>query len=150
TPYLIFQFLVVKPNEHQIPEIVKLADEIGINEVKLKTAQIYDYENGSELIPTKKAFSRYEKLANGKYRIKNTLENNCWKMWHSCVITWDGKVVPCCFDKDGEHILGDVVTNPFALVWNGKRYHAFRSSLLKSRKEIEICKNCTEGTKVWA
>jgi len=38
TPHLIFQFLVVKPNEHQIPEIYKLAREIGIDEVKLKTA----------------------------------------------------------------------------------------------------------------
>ena len=29
-PHTIFQFLVVKPNEHQIPEVYKLAEEIGI------------------------------------------------------------------------------------------------------------------------
>ena len=42
TPHTIFQFLVVRPNEHQIPEIYRLAKEIGIDEVKLKTAQIYE------------------------------------------------------------------------------------------------------------
>lgn len=52
TPHLIFQFLVVRPNEHQIPEIYKLAKEIGIDEVKLKTAQVYDYQYGNPLIPT--------------------------------------------------------------------------------------------------
>jgi len=78
------------------------------------------------------------------------LENSCWKMWHSCVITWDGKVVPCCFDKDATHHLGDLSTYSFNEIWQNETYSAFRNSLLQSRKEIEICKNCTEGTKVWA
>ena len=47
TPHIIFQFLVVKPNQHQIPEIYELAEEIGVEEVKLKTAQIYDYKKGN-------------------------------------------------------------------------------------------------------
>jgi len=107
TPHLIFQFLVVKPNEHQIPEIYKLAKEIGIDEVKLKTAQVYDYEHGNELIPEQQKYSRYSKQNDGTYRVKNQLLNHCWKLWHACVITWDGLVVPCCFDKDATHRLGN-------------------------------------------
>jgi hypothetical protein len=34
--YIIFQFLVVKPNEHQIDELKALAKEIGVDEVILK------------------------------------------------------------------------------------------------------------------
>ena len=150
TPHLVFQFLVVRPNEHQIPDIYALAKKIGVDEVVLKTAQIYDHENGSDLIPLQEKFSRYKKQENGKYTIKNNLENHCWKMWHSCVITWDGKVVPCCFDKDAHYVLGDVTKNSFAEIWNGLPYNQFRSTLLQSRNEIEMCKNCTEGTKVWA
>lgn len=71
-------------------------------------------------------------------------------MWHSCVITWDGKVVPCCFDKDAHFVLGDLKEQTFKEIWFGEKYNHFRKSLLKSRSEIEICKNCTEGTKVWA
>ena len=129
---------------------INLATELGVDQVVLKTAQIYDFKNGSSLIPEQDQYSRYQKNEKGTYSIKNKLENHCWKMWHSCVITWDGKVVPCCFDKDAQYALGDLTRNSFADIWNGKSYQEFRSTLLRSRSEIEICKNCTEGTKVWA
>lgn len=150
TPHIIFQFLVVKPNEHQIDEVYKIAKEMGVDEVKLKTAQIYDFEGGSPLIPDNSKFSRYAKQPDGKYKIKNELLSHCWKMWNSCVLTWDGRVVPCCFDKDASHELGQVTAeNSFQKVWRSPKYDSFRSSLLRSRSEIEICKNCTEGTEVF-
>jgi radical SAM protein with 4Fe4S-binding SPASM domain len=150
SPHLVFQFLVVRQNEHQIPDVYRLAREIGVDQVVLKTAQIYDFENGSPLLPENQRYSRYKKNAAGKYEIKNELMNHCWKMWHSCVITWDGKVVPCCFDKDAHFVLGDLNEQSFEEIWFGEKYNAFRKTLLKARSEIEICKNCTEGTKVWA
>jgi radical SAM protein with 4Fe4S-binding SPASM domain len=150
TPHIIFQYLVVKPNEHELDDVQELAKGLGVNEVAFKTAQIYDYENGSDLIPTIDKYARYRKMANGKWEIKNRLLNDCWKMWHSCVITWDGKVVPCCFDKDAHYQLGSMQNQSFEQVWRGGAYQNFRKSLIKSRSEIEMCKNCSEGTKVWA
>ena len=150
TPHLIFQFLVVRPNEHQIPEIYRLAAEIGIDEVKLKTAQVYDYEYGNPLIPTIDKYARYARQEDGTYRVKNELLNHCWKLWHACVITWDGLVLPCCFDKDAQHRLGDLKKETFTALWQGADYQRFRSSLLKGRDQIDICTNCTEGCKVWA
>ncbi|MBK6390560.1 MAG: SPASM domain-containing protein [Saprospiraceae bacterium] len=149
-PYIIFQFLVVKPNEHQIPEIHRLAREIGIDEVKLKTAQLYDYKDGHELMPQQSKYSRYQRLENGQFAIKNKLQNHCWKLWHACVITWDGTVVPCCFDKDASHKMGDLKSTSFSQIWQGERYQEFRSDLMTSRKSIDICQNCTEGINVWA
>lgn len=150
TPFVVFQFLVVKPNEHQIEAVYKLAKEIGIDHVALKTAQIYDYKNGSELIPTIDKYSRYQKMGDGTYSIKSELLSHCWKMWQSCVITWDGKVVPCCFDKDAHYVMGDLTQQSFKEIWQSEKYNSFRASILRSRNEIEMCKNCTEGTKVWA
>jgi len=150
TPHIIFQCLVVKPNEHQVKTIKQMARELGVNEVRFKTAQIYDYENGSPLIPTQAKYSRYKLLPNGQYAIKNKLLNHCWKMWHSAVITWNGTVVPCCFDKDATHQVGQLGKSTFKQIWQGPAYNAFRSTLLRSRSEIEMCKNCTVGTKVWA
>ena len=150
SPKVVWQFLVVKPNEHQIPEIKKLAKEYGVDKVAFKTAQIYDYKNGSDLIPTIDKYSRYKKEIDGSYSIKNELENKCWKMWNSCVITWDGNIIPCCFDKDANHNFGNVGQESFEEIWSSKKYQSFRNALLKSRSEIEICKNCTEGLKIWA
>lgn len=150
TPHLIFQFLVVRPNEHQIPEIYRLAKEIGIDEVKLKTAQIYDYAQGNSLIPVQDQYSRYRQQADGSYRIKNKLLNHCWKLWHACVITWDGVVVPCCFDKDAQYRMGNLQDQSLRKVWQQKPYQEFRKNILKGRDQIDICTNCTEGCKVWA
>jgi radical SAM protein with 4Fe4S-binding SPASM domain len=149
-PLIVFQFLVVKPNEHQIADVYKLAEELGVDDVKLKTAQVYDFENGNDLIPENETYSRYKKNNDGKWSIKNKLLNQCWRMWSGCVITWDGLVVPCCFDKDAKHQLGDLKNQTFKGVWLSDGYNNFRKSILKSRKEIDICTNCTEGTKVWA
>lgn len=150
TPHVVWQFLVVKPNEHEVLKIRKLAREYGVDRVAFKTAQIYDYKNGNELIPTNDKYSRYKQQPDGTYQIKNKIGNECWKMWHSCVITWDGKVVPCCFDKDAHHVLGNTRESSFGEVWKSTAYTHFRKSLLTSRSEIEMCQNCTEGTKVWA
>lgn len=148
-PHTIFQFLVVKPNEHQIDEVYSLAKELEIDEVKLKTAQVYDYKNGNALIPSIDRYARYKKTSDGTYVVKNELLNQCWKMWHSCVITWDGLVVPCCFDKDADFRMGDLKNKTFQEIWHGKEYVDFRNAILKGRDQIEICKNCTEGCKVW-
>ncbi len=148
TPHVIFQFLVVKPNEHQIEDVYKLADEFGVDEVRLKTAQIYEFENGNDLIPTIDKYSRYKDNKDGTFSIKNKLLDHCWKMWHSCVITWDGTLVPCCFDKDAEHPMGSLLDNTFKEVWNSASYTNFRRALISSRSEVEICKNCSEGALV--
>lgn len=150
TPHLIFQFLVVRQNEHQVEEVRRLAREIGVDEVVLKTAQIYDYENGSDLIPENPKYSRYEKQSDGKFHIRNPLHNECWKMWQGCVITWDGRIVPCCFDKDGHHVMGNITDQPFNEIWHGPAYESFRRAILKGRDQIDICRNCTEGMEIWA
>ncbi|WP_420317117.1 SPASM domain-containing protein [Ekhidna sp.] len=149
-PKVVWQFLVVRPNEHEIPKIKLLAKEYEVDKVVFKTAQIYDYKNGNELIPTIDKYSRYRKGPDDTFSIKNELENKCWKMWQSCVITWDGQVIPCCFDKDASHSMGNVTEKSFEDIWFSKAYQNFRNALLNSRSEIEICKNCTEGLKVWA
>src|SRR5690554_6647571 len=149
TPHLIFQFLVVRPNEHEIDDVFKLGKELGVDEVRLKTAQLYDYKNGNPLMPKNEKYARYKKMKDGTYKSKYALSNHCWRMWSSTVLTWDGKVVPCCFDKDAQHVLGDVTKTEFFTIWRHPKYQAFRKQVFNNRSEIDICKNCSEGAKVW-
>lgn len=150
TPFVIFQFLVVKPNEHQLEDIRRLAAETGVDQVRFKTAQVYDYAGDPNgLIPSIPKYSRYRPGRNGAWEPKNGLANHCWRLWHATVITWDGLVVPCCFDKDAQHALGDLKGRNFKEVWHNPAYVQFRRSVLQSRKNIDICANCSEGTSVW-
>jgi radical SAM protein with 4Fe4S-binding SPASM domain len=111
---------------------------------------VYDYENDPNgLIPTNNKYSRYKKDKSGKQVPKNRMVNRCWKLWHANVITWDGLVVPCCFDKDALHKMGDIKSNSFKEVWKSNAYKKFRTEIGTGRKNIDICSNCSEGVSVW-
>ncbi|MBP7511629.1 MAG: radical SAM protein [Bacteroidia bacterium] len=147
-PWVIWQFIVFSHNEHQLDDIKKLALDCGVDELQIKTAQIYDFMNGSELMPENKDYSRY--VLNGPtFKIKNKLLDHCWRMWQGCVFTWNGDVVPCCFDKDAKHKMGNIFNQDFNEIWQGPAYNGFRSQLSHNRKNIDICTNCSEGTSIW-
>ena len=149
-PIVTFQFLVVRYNEDQIDRLHQLAREMEVDRVTLKTVQIYDFENGNDLIPSKEKYSRYRKNREGKYELKNRFKNRCWRMWSSCVFTWDGRIVPCCFDKDAKYQLGELKkATDFQEIWKSAIYQEFRKKLMQDRQQIDICKNCSEGSKVW-
>ncbi|MCG8308025.1 MAG: SPASM domain-containing protein [Cytophagales bacterium] len=148
TPYIILQFLLFRHNTHQLPEVKRLAKSLGVDRLEFKTAQVYDFEKGSELIPEEDGLSRYRLNGNNQFYLKNEMLNKCWKMWHSCVMTWDGNIVPCCFDKDAKYSMGNIRNQSFREIWNGEKYLEFRSNLFSDRKGIDICRNCTEGLKV--
>jgi radical SAM protein with 4Fe4S-binding SPASM domain len=149
-PHIILQVLVVKPNESEVEQIKHWAQTLGVDQVKLKTAQLYHPHENHPLLPTQEKYRRYEPMENGEWRIKNDLGNQCWRLWSGCVITWDGRVVPCCFDKDAKYDMGNLNESSLKEIWDHDLYRSFRKKLLLGRKEIDICSNCSEGTKVWA
>ena len=140
---VIVQFLVNKNNEHQIVQVKKFSGEMK-TALKLKSMQIINDNDFEKWMPVLKRFNRYEKSEEG-YKRKSSFPNKCSRLWFNPVITWDGKVIPCCFDKDADHVLGYLNEDTFREIWNGPRYRMFRKSLLSGRYMIEICRNCTAG-----
>jgi radical SAM protein with 4Fe4S-binding SPASM domain len=147
TPVLELQFLVLKHNEHQIEDIKKLKNDFNLDKLSLKSAQVYEFKEGNDFIPENEKHSRYKLDEDGFYRIKNKLPNKCYRMWSGAVITWDGRVVPCCFDKDATHQMGKIDEIDFKQIWKSEKYQKFRQQILSDRKQIDICRNCTEGLK---
>jgi radical SAM protein with 4Fe4S-binding SPASM domain len=139
------QFIVNRINENQIPQVRKLASKLKTS-LRLKSMQIINKEDIESWIPIRERFRRY-RYKDGDYVIKNTFPNRCARLWLSPVITWDGKVLPCCFDKNSEYVMGDLNHNSFREIWNGTKYRIFRKSILSGRNMIEICRNCTSGIK---
>jgi radical SAM protein with 4Fe4S-binding SPASM domain len=139
------QFLVNKLNEHQIPEIRLLAKNVKAS-LRLKSMQVIDKADIESWTPSNGKFSRY-KMADGEFVIKNTLPDRCARLWFNPVITWDGKVIPCCFDKNAEYEMGDLNHDSFSDIWNGPKYQIFRKSILTGRHMIGMCRNCTSGLK---
>jgi radical SAM protein with 4Fe4S-binding SPASM domain len=137
------QFLVNSFNEHQIPKIKQLAKRVHAK-LSLKSMQITDKADIGTWLPSDKRFKRYD-IKDGSYVVKGSMPDRCARLWFNPVITWDGKVVPCCFDKNAEYIMGDLNQDTFGEIWDGPKYRVFRKSILSGRHTVEICRNCTSG-----
>ncbi len=143
-PFIEIQFIVMKHNEHQIHDVKTLVKKIKADKLTLKSAQIYDFENGNDFIPITDKYSRYKLSDDGKYRLKSSLKNRCKRLWIGAVVNSKGEVLPCCFDKDGKHTFGNLNNTDFKEIWTGKSRENFRKNILMDRKQFEMCRNCTE------
>ena len=86
-----------------------LANSIGIDEVRIKTAQLYDYKNGNRLMPLKNTQDIRQK--DGTYRLKGRQGNHCWRMWSG--LYWGWRSCTMLLDKDATHTLGSIKETSF-------------------------------------
>ena len=137
------QFLVSRYNEHQIADAERFAKDVKAV-LKLKSMQVINRQDSGKWMPSDKRYMRY-KDEGGKYAIRNSMPSRCLRLWLNPVVTWDGKVIPCCFDKDADFVMGDLKNESFRSIWNSNRYSDFRKKILTGRNKTNICRNCTSG-----
>jgi len=141
-PKIIVQFLVFNHNEDEIHKIKSLCKDLKIDKLEFKTAQISSKQN-LNLIPKNKKYSRYS-LSGSKYVIKKKLRNRCFRIWSVLVITWNGTIIPCCYDKNNNYKIGNLIKQNTLKIWSSEAFNKFRLNVLKRRSNYEICKNCNE------
>lgn len=146
-PFIEFQFIVMKQNEHLLEDVKKYCREVGVDKLVFKTMQISSFENAIKFLPENPKFRRYV-LDNESFRMKGNIKNYCFALWRTAVITWDGKIVSCCFDKDANYSMGNLNGNTIEQLWNSNKFFTFRQAVLNNRKKIPLCTNCTEGFKI--
>lgn len=149
TPRIYLQFIVMQHNEAQLSELSKFAGSLGVDKVLVKTVQVEDKKEAEEWLPQNPNYRRYE-INGEEIRTKTVGKGPCPRPWTSTLVNWDGSVVPCCFDKHGLHKNGSFKeSNTIDEIWRSKNYGTFRDRILKNRKEIDICSNCSQGLKLY-
>ena len=147
------QVLRLRTNEHEWQWIKQNYKKLGATHLVFKTAQLYDFEHGHPLMPTDERYSRYKKIADGTYVHKSTplhstpytihraFDASCLRLWSGCVITTSGDVLPCCYDKDHRHTLGNITTHSLREIFHSNKANTLRKHILKGHLP-EMCKNC--------
>jgi len=142
-PYIVWQFIVMRHNEHEIPYVKQMAKSIGVDKLEFKTVQIYSKDDIA-FLPKDHKLSRYS--ANEQsFELRTKLLNRCRRLWTQPVINWDSELSICCYDKDLHFKIGNVHEHSFRSLWFSSRFAAIRQSVLSDRAAIEICRNCGEG-----
>ena len=70
-------------------------------------------------------------------------QNFCERLFHYMTILADGKVALCCFDSEGEHLLGDANTTPLVEIWKSQKFVRLRQFLFERQfQELPLCAKC--------
>ena len=147
-PLIELQFLVFKHNRAEIDTLIELAKSHKVNRIAFKSAQVYSDEQAAQYLPDEGELNRYN-YDGRSFKLKWEVQNWCKRLWLNSTINWDGTVSPCCFDKDAKYAFGNIFDKhtTFNDIWRNQKYIAFRRSVMKNRKSIPMCGNCTEGMK---
>lgn len=145
-PLVNLQFIMIKDNLSQIDEIRKLAEEIGVDILVLKTPNLY--LGNSNNCPNLELEKRFLSPDFNRYRFINGLKIlSCPWVWDSLIIYVNGDVGPCCYDAQGDYILGNVFSENIGDIWNNKRYKGFRKSIIHNTNNHKLCTFCVERRK---
>lgn len=154
---IMFNMVVLKENYHQMTEMLKLADDIGVKYLNINPMNIvartdldnsyYDFyltkEFKDEYFKTKELASSYPNVELTFYDFESPASfRKCRFMWNYFYITWDGFVPPCCakpFPK--EKSFGNVFEQPLIEILNTKDYQNFRKDWFEE-KNPEFCDKC--------
>jgi len=67
----------------------------------------------------------------------------CHQPWINFTIDYAGRVVGCCRDLRSEYVLGNLLHEPAAEIWNGEKMRQLRRALAEKHPgRIDICKSC--------
>jgi MoaA/NifB/PqqE/SkfB family radical SAM enzyme len=67
----------------------------------------------------------------------------CHQPWVSMTIDFGGRVVCCCRDLRSEHVLGNLLEQSAADVWNGEPMRRLRRALAQRRPgDVSVCGRC--------
>ena len=135
--HIELQCLYLRSNKDEWQAFRETYRALGADSLTFKTAQFYDYADGNELMPDE-AHSRYRQRADGHYVPKHRVPRWCRRLLTGCVITTDGDVLPCCYDKEHRYVLGNLLRQDFAAIWHGSR----RRTFLRRFRAVPICANC--------
>ncbi len=154
---VIFNFVVVKENFHQMSDILRLGKKLGIKhinytlfnlasvtDIKLEYYKIFHSDEFlTKLFQTKEL----AKTTNGMeitywdYKSEQGFKK-CGFPWNHFYITWDGFLVPCCakpFPK--EKYFGNLNSTPFIDCLNSVSFQKFRQ-LWFDNKTPSFCRKC--------
>ena len=168
-PYICWQFLVMKHNEHEVDKAKEMAAELGVDKITIDHAYlpIATREEAMQWLPKNPKYHRYnlqelekgwkaqdmherslqssDEPSTGSSIRKNFKRRvNCAWLWTQTTINWDLSVSPCCAIFDPSEDFGNLSGASFKEIWNNEKYRASRrfSSKGEVNGTITICMRC--------
>lgn len=147
---IVWNFLVMRQNEHEMEMAKSLARDIGVNitfslmRTNLKEdilqSSSANIQRDFEWIPESPEFNPY----NVEEKTRKKPLSFCKRPWQETFVNWNGDVFPCgCVVTESKYSMGNIFEKDFMEVWNGERYVSARKEMLGQPNDIEtVCHIC--------
>lgn len=150
--------IVFDNNIHQLPEVVRLAKELGTDKISIITF-ISDWGKAEMKQRIEKRRLKEEGIFESLRKARQvatevgidlsisagnqfSMKRKCHWPWRSAYIASNGDVVPCCVIADSKTIkMGNVFEENFSEIWNSRQYQELRQRI-KKHDLPKYCENC--------
>lgn len=163
-PVLCLQVTLMRKNIEELPRIVEIASELGVDEVVGLHVYVFDQEfepqsllHHRELsdrivaVATKRARdlgirphfpAPYSAKPQDVSKVIPTVQGSalCKFLWREVWVSHTGDVTPCCVPD--RPVAGNVRTSRFLDVWNGEMYQEMRRTV-GSEEPFDCCRHCS-------
>ncbi|GEM_PF-592658 len=157
TPKIIFRFMVMRHNAHELKQAKEMAQVFGVS-FRKKTVRIDMADFGEGSIWDK--FEKYknwlpEEADNNRYKKHpERLEevDPCQDLWMRTFISWDGAVTPCCNVFNTRDYFSPGFEMDFKRkIWNGPKYTQARGVFRGDKTDgYVVCDACVKsGNNIW-
>jgi len=159
-PYMNFVMTMFDRNIEELPDLIKLASEIGLEEVKGVYLTVFSDNLLNETLYNKKdkvkeIFEQAERIAqesNVKLKLPylqgediagKKLHKDCFVAWRDFFVGSDGYIRPC--QSNALKFFKYDQNKQFDEMWNSKEFQEFRASV-NNEKMCEGCKRCYQSS----
>ncbi|MCQ2505582.1 MAG: radical SAM protein [Lachnospiraceae bacterium] len=160
-PWINFVFCAMQSNIHELPDLVRLAAEIGIEEVKVVYLTVFGEDLLNETLwgsedKVKSIFDEALKVADelgivmklphlvGEDIAGDAYHKDCFVSWRDFFLGSDGFVRPC-MSTPVQFFKYDM-QRPFMDMWNDLKYQEYRKNVNAAESMDSPCKRCYQSS----
>lgn len=160
-PWINFVFCAMRSNIRELPDLVRLAAEIGIEEVKVVYLTVFGEDLMNESLwghedLVKEVFEEAIKVGDelgillklphyiGEDEAGDKLHKDCFVAWRDFFLGSDGYVRPCM--STPIHFFEYDKNKDFMEMWNAPEYQKYRKIVNDSEKMDSPCRRCYQSS----
>lgn len=152
TPVIEWQYIVMKTNEHEIPQAEAMAKKIGVDLIRfIPVGMPFEFKNRKEIadqwFPTS-VQGRVESDHSEQQYGQANKPSPCFYLYRSMTVNPDGGVSPCCvvYRKNRDFAqLDPAVPIDLPGLWNNEKFRSARSLFSKEtvdQRKPTVCDGC--------
>lgn len=149
TPFIEWQYIVMKHNTHQIDEARRVAKEIGVDLLRFIPVGLpFDFKNKAQL--RKDWYPDFGDSPKDRDAFQNQAfqkpkETACFYLYRSITFNADGGVAPCCIPYSKGDDFGDLSACNLDALWNNRHYKSARALFSKRGNPTlrVVCHRCS-------